>query len=266
MPRGGDPSRRQLLDRVGEDRRRRPVEPVRPDERLDEAAALLGVLDAVLQDPAELLRVLVERGGDVQEAAVLLEQVVEVERALLAELRRQDGEDALADHGRLDHRGRVDPDHRRAVGERVVERVVLLGGDRSLRVARPDHGVLEAREVRVAPALADRMRAHDHARAADALVRMTRAAPGSTARRSAPRRRSGWSRRGWSRGRGRTDARDPGPWRGRSRPAGRSGGGRTRCRRARRRSRSRGPAAAHGARSPPAAGSRSRRRPVPAAT
>src|SRR6187401_1994241 len=81
-PRGHDPGGRELLDRVGEDRRRRPVEPVRPDERLDETTALLGVLGAVLQDPAELLRVLVERRGDVQEAAVLLAQVVKVQRAL----------------------------------------------------------------------------------------------------------------------------------------------------------------------------------------
>ena len=59
----------------------------------------------VLERARELLDVLVERRGDVHRVA----EVVEVQRALLAELRREDRQHALADHRRLDHRRRVDP-------------------------------------------------------------------------------------------------------------------------------------------------------------
>ena len=50
---------------------RRPVEPVRPDERLDERWPPRLPLRVVLEDGRELRRVLLQRRGDVQEAAVL---------------------------------------------------------------------------------------------------------------------------------------------------------------------------------------------------
>src|SRR5258706_178266 len=85
------------------------------------ASVVAGGRGAVLERPGELVDVLVARACDVQPVA----EVVEVQRALLAELGREDRQHALADHGRLDQRRRIDPDDGGAVEERVEEVVVL---------------------------------------------------------------------------------------------------------------------------------------------
>ena len=136
---------------------------MRADERLDEAPPARGALGVLVEHPPELLEMLLERRRDVQEAAVLLEQVVEVQRALLGELGRQHRQHALADDRRLDHRGRVDPDDRDAVRQRVEEVASRLVGDRKRAFGRPDDDVPEPADVDLAPlARLVRMRTDHH--------------------------------------------------------------------------------------------------------
>jgi hypothetical protein len=104
-----------------------------------------------IEHAAELGEMIFERGGDVQEAAVLLQQVVEVQSALLRELRRQHSENALAYDRSLDHRSGVDPDDGGTMDERVVEVGDRLGGGGSRASGRKDDCVPEARQVDALP-------------------------------------------------------------------------------------------------------------------
>ena len=115
-----------------------------------------------------------------------------MQRALLRELRREHGQHALADDRRLDHRRRVDADHRRAVRQRVEEVRTRLVGDRRARPPaghttafpnRPDRPRAMAGLVRVRP--------DEDPDAAAAARRRSPGSPRSTrARTATPARRS----------------------------------------------------------------------------
>ena len=73
-----------------------------------------------------MIPVLVEVARHLDESAVLFEEVVEVQGALLPvfESWRQQREHGLAEDPCLDLRAGVEPDHGRAVMQRVVERLI----------------------------------------------------------------------------------------------------------------------------------------------
>ena len=117
---------------------------------------------------------LVERPGVVQQAAALVEQVVEVQRAFLRArvLLALDRVDRPLLDARLDLRGRVDADRRDGVVDRVEEVVLRPRVDRVRPAARPHDGVGELREVEALPRrLVFRVRPDEDRRLAHARVR-----------------------------------------------------------------------------------------------
>src|SRR6478736_5083220 len=153
----------EALEIVDQQRRDRTVEPVRAHEAAQELLPPALVVRLAGEQVAQLAEVLLERAGDDQRAAVLGEQVLEVEGLLLSALQlgEQDRVGPLADDRRVDQRRRVRADHRGRVVDRVVEarapRLVrgvltdarphgdvreraqgVLGPDRAVRRMRPD--------------------------------------------------------------------------------------------------------------------------------
>ena len=122
----------------------------RADESFDEpmrfriAAAFRG------ERFGEQLDMFVERARDVQQAAVDVEQVVEVNRPFLVVLRNalvEHGVHRLADDRRFEKRARVQADDGSAVVHRIEVVVLRLVVD---RVRAPERDVPEPREVDVA--------------------------------------------------------------------------------------------------------------------
>ena len=154
----------QSLDRVDEHRRRRPIDPMRTDEAADEALGLGTRGLRIAQPLAQLPHVLVDRRRDPHAAAVLGQQVVEVNRPFLraGELLRQHREHRPADDRRLDHRARVDADHRGRVIDRVEEVGAVLRVDRVVAAPREEHRAGQVRQRIGVPRVAVvRMRPHE---------------------------------------------------------------------------------------------------------
>ena len=205
----------EALDLVDEQRRRDHVDSVRADELRHEP---LGAAVVPVHDRArELGRVLVERPRDGEQPAADLQQVAEVERPLLDALVLgvEHGQHGPADDRRLDHRARVQADHRPAVVDRVE--VVGLRLVVGRRVARPgEHD--DAGDLDAVPGVGPlRVRADEHAQLGDGIA-AAGAAPPSTAGRSRPP--TGRSRASSTR-RARTADRDRGPRGRRTRRRGR---------------------------------------------
>src|SRR5581483_8592841 len=95
------------------------------EELGEPAGRLLALGVAAGDDLPQAADVLLERLGDLDEAAADLAQVPEVEDAALGrgELRDRDRVHGLADDPGLDHRARVDPEDDGA----VVDRVEVVG-------------------------------------------------------------------------------------------------------------------------------------------
>ncbi len=145
---------------------------MRTDEGRDEALGLRLRRFRTIQHVRELRDVLVERASDTQEAAVLRQQVMEVQRAFLrpAELTRQREDRAPDDRG-FDHRARVDADDRGGVIHRVEEARPVLFGDRAVHPSRPDLHLPEVAQVRVFPRVeVVGMRADEHGDVAHARI------------------------------------------------------------------------------------------------
>ena len=121
-----------------------PVEPVRAREALDEVAHLARRrLRPARRARSSWATCSSRFSRDVEQAAVLPAQVVEVERSLLSarELRVEHRQHRLPDDPGLDQAAGVDPDDARAVGERVEVAGTRLACVRLLALARPDRGV-----------------------------------------------------------------------------------------------------------------------------
>src|SRR6478736_3620548 len=104
----------EALEVVDQQRRDRPVEPVRAHEAAQELLPPALVVRLAAEQVAQLAEVLLERAGDDQRAAVLGEQVLEVEGLLLSALQlgEQDRVGPPADDRRIDQRRRVRADRR----------------------------------------------------------------------------------------------------------------------------------------------------------
>ena len=134
----------EILDRVGQDRRRWTIEPMpvctNPSTKLRSRRSSSSVRSIA---SAQIAHMLVERPGHVQQAAVLVEQVVEVQRAFLRAgvFGHSHREHRMADDARLDLRAGVDADRGGRVIHRVEVVVLRCLIDRVGAAARPQHDV-----------------------------------------------------------------------------------------------------------------------------
>ena len=165
-PRRDDRVARRALERAGQQRRarRRPGRAGRRKAATNRSVCCAHEL-GIPQHLDELRFVFRQRVRDAQEAAVLGQQVVEVQRPFLraGKLRRQQREHRAPQDRAFDHRAGVDADDGRAVIEGVEERRPRRLLRRRVPLPRPDRHGPEIAEVRVHPRVGvERMRAHEH--------------------------------------------------------------------------------------------------------
>jgi hypothetical protein len=146
---------------------------VRPDEVRHEPLCLGTRGFRIAQPIGKLAHMLVERRRNPQEAAVLGQQIVEVNRSLLCagELLRQDRTDRPPDDRRFDHRAGVDADDSSAVVDGIEEVGAIVRIDRVVAACRIDGGSCRARQRFVRPGVAIvRMRPDENVEVAEDRV------------------------------------------------------------------------------------------------
>ena len=166
--------------------------PMRADEAGDEPLRLGARRLRIAQPIAQLPDVLVDGRRDAHAAAVLGQQMVEMNRAFLraGELLGQHREHRPPDDRRLDHGARIDADHRRGVIDRI-EKVGAVVRSRSgcsrVRGKKTAPG-RSGQRIRIPRVAVVRMRPHQDVDVAQQSDRRSPAAPRSTGARTPPPR------------------------------------------------------------------------------